>query len=126
MLSLLPPMLCGWRIVRVMVVPDWLHRKRLSIGPLMTLFVPGYFLRCSPTCLSRSAQQRLSIFNLVCPLNDSKMLLSASSGVMRQTMLWSLLDIMFSYPVAAAQSADAQSKALAARRIVTIAVANKL
>jgi hypothetical protein len=36
--------------------PVRVQRKRRSIGP-MTLFVPGYFLRCSPTSWSRSAHR---------------------------------------------------------------------
>jgi len=35
------------------------HRKRRSIGPLITLFVPGYFRRWSPTSRSRSAQRAI-------------------------------------------------------------------
>jgi hypothetical protein len=35
--------------------PVRIQRKRRSIGPLMTLFVPGYFRRRSPTRRSRSA-----------------------------------------------------------------------
>jgi hypothetical protein len=34
---------------RALSTPVGTHRKRRSIVPLITLFVPGYFMRCSPT-----------------------------------------------------------------------------
>ena len=40
------------------------HRKRRSLGPLIALFVPGYFIRCSPTSWSRSAHNS-STFNSI-------------------------------------------------------------
>src|SRR5216683_7874227 len=42
------------RVIRLGVVPNRLHRIRRSIGPLITLSVPGYLTRCSLTCRSRS------------------------------------------------------------------------
>ena len=40
------------------------HRKRRSIGPLMALFVPGYFLRPSPTRRSRSAHRSSTLVSI--------------------------------------------------------------
>jgi hypothetical protein len=40
------------------------HRKRRSIGPLIALFVPGYFLRPSPTRQSRSAHRSSTLVSI--------------------------------------------------------------
>jgi hypothetical protein len=40
------------------------YRNRRSVGPWMTLFVPGYFLRSSPTSRSRSAHSSSTLASI--------------------------------------------------------------